>query len=124
VEVEPVPAGEPFEARQRDEIDRAVRAASDRTGLRISVYVGRAEGDAETYAERLLAAVGGGDAVVVLVDPQARRLEIVSGTVAATRLDDGACGLAALSMSASFSGGDLVGGIVTGLRMLGDSVVI
>ena len=31
------------------------------------------------------------------------------------------CALAALSMRASFSAGDLTGGIVTGLRMLSDA---
>jgi hypothetical protein len=31
------------------------------------------------------------------------------------------CALAALGMRAAFSGGDLTGGIVTGLRMLADA---
>ena len=119
-----MPSGDTFDERQVAELDRAVRAASSRSGLRFSVYVGRVDGDVGAHAERLLAAVDHGDAVVLVVDPQARQLEIVTGTGAATRLDDGACGLAALSMSSAFSGGELVGGIVTGLRMLGESVLI
>jgi hypothetical protein len=47
-------------------------------------------------------------------------LEIVTGQRAARRLPDRICALAALSMTASFEGGDLAGGVVTGLRMLAD----
>ena len=39
----------------------------------------------------------------------------------AKRLPNRACALAALTMRASFSNGDLTGGIVNGLRMLADS---
>src|SRR4051812_43217842 len=101
---------------------RATRAAIDRSGLHFSVFVGRSEGAPTEYAERLLAALGPlcATGVVIHVDPIARRLEIVTGVLAARRLDDRSCGLATLSMTSSFSGGDLVGGIVTGLRMLGD----
>jgi uncharacterized membrane protein YgcG len=123
-EVAPVPGGEAFTPRQIDELARAARAASDRAGLRFSVYVGRSEGRPGIYADRLLAAFGeqAPNAVVVLVDPAARRVEVVTGREAARRLGDRSCGLACLSMTSAFSGGDLVGGVVTGLRMLGDSV--
>jgi hypothetical protein len=119
-----VPAGEAFEQRQLDELARATRAASDQSGLRFSVFVGRSEGDSTTYAERLLAAMGpdADNGVLVHVDPDVRCVEVVTGRSASRRLDDRACGLAALSMTSSFAGGDLVGGIVIGLRMLGDSV--
>ena len=121
-----MPDGEPFDERQLTDIVRATRAAGDRSGLHFSVFVGRAEGDPPVYVTRLLAALGDDaeSSVVVFVDPGARRVEIASGRGAAKVLDDNACGLAALSMTSSFAGGDLVGGIVTGLRMLGDSVVL
>jgi hypothetical protein len=119
-----VQAGEAFTTRQVDEMARAAQSAAQRSGLRFSVFVGQSEGEPAVYAERLLAAIGD-DApmsVIVHIDPGARRLEIVTGRLAAARLDDRACGLATLSMTSSFSGGDIVGGVVTGLRMLGDSV--
>ena len=74
-------------------------------------------------AERLHAALGDGarEGVLVLVAPGQRRLEIVTGPEARRRVPDRAASLAALSMSTSFSGGDLVGGVVTGLRMLADA---
>lgn len=119
-----MPVGEAFTPRQIDEIVRAADAAQRQSGLRFSVFVGLSEGSPEVYAERLLAALGddGPDSVLILVDPANRRLEIVTGRLAASRLDDRACGLATLSMTSAFSGGDIVGGVVTGLRMLSDSV--
>jgi hypothetical protein len=44
----------------------------------------------------------------------------VTGDQSARRLPDRSCALAVLSMEASLSGGDLVGAIVNGLRMLSD----
>jgi hypothetical protein len=55
------------------------------------------------------------------VSPGDRLLEIVTGKESARRLSDRACALAALSMTTSFAGGDLTGGVVTGLRMLSES---
>ncbi|MFL6239251.1 MAG: DUF5130 family protein [Actinomycetes bacterium] len=116
--------GDAFTPRQIDEMVRAAQQASAQSGLRFSVYIGQSESDPRVYAERLLAALGDDAAtsVLVLVDPSSRRLEIVTGQTATKRLDDRACGLATLSMTSAFSGGELVGGVVNGLRMLGDSV--
>jgi hypothetical protein len=88
------------------------------------VFIGGSEGEPAVYGERLLAGLGAEapTSVLVLIDPASRRIEIVTGQIASRRLDDRACGLATLSMSSSFSGGEIVGGVVTGLRMLGDSV--
>jgi hypothetical protein len=55
------------------------------------------------------------------VSPGQRLLHIVTGPDSARRLPNRACALAALAMRASFANGDLVGGIVTGLRMLADA---
>ena len=56
-----------------------------------------------------------------MVSPGDGLLEIVTGAESARRLSDRACALAALSMTTSFAGGDLVGGIVTGVRMLAEA---
>jgi uncharacterized membrane protein YgcG len=58
--------------------------------------------------------------VLVAVSPGQRMLDIVTGEQAAKRLPDRSLALAALSMRASFSAGDLIGGLVNGLRMLSD----
>ena len=119
-----MPAGEAFTTRQIDEMVRAAETANKQSGLRFSVFIGLSEAEPPVYAERLLAAVGDDapQTVLILVDPANRQVEIVTGRIAAARLDDRACGLATLSMTSAFSGGEIVGGVVTGLRMLGDSV--
>jgi uncharacterized membrane protein YgcG len=118
-----VPSGEPFSEGQVRDISRACGTASDETGLHFSLYVGPAEGDIRDHAERLHAALGpqASQAVLVLVAPGDRQLEIVTGKASSRRLSDRSCTLAALSMTTSFSGGDLVGGVVTGLRMLSEA---
>lgn len=115
--------GEPFTEGQVREISRACSTASSQTGLRYSVYVGGVDGDIRDHAERLHAALGAGAArsVLLVVAPGDRQLEIVTGSESSRRLSDRACALAALSMTTSFSGGDLTGGIVTGLRMLAEA---
>jgi uncharacterized membrane protein YgcG len=61
-----------------------------------------------------------GHAVLVAVSPNQRALEVVTGAEAATRIPDRAAKLAALSMVAAFSGGDLAGGLISGLAQLAD----
>lgn len=114
---------EPFTDGQVREISRAAATAGAETGLRFSVYVGAVEGDIRDHAERLHAALGADTprCVLLLVAPGDRQLEIVTGRDAHRRLSDRACALAALSMTTAFSGGDLVGGILTGVRMLADA---
>lgn len=118
-----MPSGEAFTEQQVSELSRATATASRGTGLHYSVFVGAAEGEARRYAERLHAALGdrAPDGVLVFVSPGERRMEIVVGRDARHRLDDRACGLAALSMCSAFAGGDLTGGLVDGLRMLAES---
>lgn len=92
------------------------------TGISFTVYVGEMGASPRSFAENLHAELGAAaaDSCLLAVSPAERRLEIVTGRFSARRLPDRACALAALSMTASFGGGDLVGGIVNGLRMLSD----
>jgi uncharacterized membrane protein YgcG len=113
----------PFTDAQIRDITRACTQASGETGLHYSVYVGPVEGEIRDHAERLHAALGAlaSRGVLVLIAPGDRQLEIVTGKESSRRLSDRACALAALSMTTAFAGGDLVGGIVTGLRMLSEA---
>ena len=117
-----MPAGDAFSAGQAQAIERALRQAEQESGLTYSVYVGSPEEDLRTYGRRLLGALGvrASSAVVVLVDPAARRLEILTGNHSARALDDRATALGAMSMTSSFSAGDLAGGIVAGLHTLAE----
>jgi uncharacterized membrane protein YgcG len=121
-----VPAGEAFSERDLHDIGREVRAISDEAQLVFSVLVADPEELGETpdvraFAEQAHAALGARsrDAVLVVVAPNARRVEIVMGSELRGRLSDRDCALAALSMTSSFAGGDLTGGILQGVRMLG-----
>jgi uncharacterized membrane protein YgcG len=115
-----VPAGSAFTTRQIEQVNHAIATADSETGLHFSVYVGRVNGDVRAHAQKLHAALRSAAdlAVLVLVEPDARRVEVVTGATAQRRLDDRAAGLAALSMATSFAGGDLTGGIVNGVRMM------
>ena len=116
-----MPAGEAFTSDQRAEIARAIRNADAVSGFLFSIYVGAAEGETRPFAERLHAALDEPtDSVLILVDPAARRLEIVTGRHVGNVLDDAEAGLAALAMQSAFAAGDLVGGICTGVQQLGE----
>jgi hypothetical protein len=113
----------PFTARQLSRIDEALTLSSRETGLTFSVYVGAFKPPARAHAEALFERLDD-HSVLVAVSPGQRALHIVTGPESAKRLPNRACALAALAMRASFANGDLVGGIVTGLRMLADSAGI
>ncbi len=113
-----------FTARQLARIDEAITLSSRESGLTFSVYVGELAAPANETADKLfaeLAATGVTAPLLVAVSPGQRILHIVTGTASAERVPNKSCALAALSMRASFSAGDLTGGIVTGLRMLSDA---
>ncbi|MGI8675333.1 MAG: DUF5130 family protein [Nocardioidaceae bacterium] len=116
-----MPAGEAFTPDQRRGIERAIRVVQESTGYAFSVYVGAAEGDSRRVAEDLHNQLAEpAYSVLVMVDPAARALEIVTGSQVRRDLDDGEVALAALSMQAAFAAGDLSGGIISGVYQLGE----
>ena len=109
----------PFTTRQLLRLDEALRMADQSTGLTFSVYLGDLEEPARGHAERLHAQLRDpAHSVLVAISPNQRQLEIVTGAEARRRIDDREAKLAALSMAASFGGGDLAGGIISGLDQL------
>jgi uncharacterized membrane protein YgcG len=116
-----VHAGDLLTPSDRAAIERAVHNAETSCGFDFSVYVGSSDGDAREHAESLHAQlVEPSRSVLVLVDPVARQLEIVTGATVRRLLDDAEVGLAALSMQTAFAAGDFAGGITTGLQQLAD----
>ncbi len=109
----------PFETRQLLRLDEALRLAERESGLTFSVYVGDLVAPVRGHAEKLHAQLADPDnSVLIAVSPNQRVLEIVTGEEARKALRDRDCALAAFSMTAAFTGGDLAGGIVTGLSQL------
>ena len=114
-------AGDAFSAGERFEIDKAIRHAETLCRFEFSVYVGASDGETRPFAERLHATlVAPARSVLVVVDPAARIIEIVTGTEARRVLDDAEVALAALSMRTAFAAGDLVGGITQGVQQLAE----
>jgi hypothetical protein len=111
----------PFSPRQLSRLDEALTLSSRETQLDFSIWVGALEEPTREHAERLHAGLPRPvEGVLIAVSPQQRVLHIVTGEQSTRRLPDRACALAALSMRASLSVGDLVGALVNGLRMLSD----
>jgi hypothetical protein len=109
----------PFTTRQLLRLDEAMRLADRATGLTFSVYVGDLDEPIRGHAEKLLGQLATpARSVLVAVSPNQRALEIVTGADARRRIPDRAAKLAALSMAAAFGGGDLAGGLVSGLSQL------
>jgi uncharacterized membrane protein YgcG len=114
-----VPGGEGFTAAQRQQIDKAIRDAEVESRYEFSVYVGPADEDTRAFAERLHAAlVTPARSVLLMVDPVARVLEVVTGEQARRELDDNEVRLALADMQSQLAHGDLPGGIVRGINRL------
>jgi uncharacterized membrane protein YgcG len=111
----------PFTTPQLLRLDEALKLADRSTGLVFSVYVGDLDEPIRGHAEKLHGQLADPDrSVLIAVSPNQRVLEIVTGALARRQLPDRGAKLAALSMSAAFGGGDLAGGIVSGLSQLAE----
>jgi len=115
-----VPPGDGLTAAARDRLAGAVERADAATGLSFLVRVGALDGGRPAAEALVATAPDPASTVLVAVDPLSRSLEIVTGTRAAAVLDDRTCALASLTMTTSFAGGDLVGGLCRGLQVLTD----
>jgi hypothetical protein len=111
-----------FSFQELARLDEALTMSSRETGLRFTLYIGDLGKPTRSRAEELHAASGAKptESVLIAVSPGQRVVEVVTGAAAARRIPDRACALAVLSMTGSFAAGDLVGGIVNGLRQLSD----
>jgi uncharacterized membrane protein YgcG len=115
-----VAAGE-LRSADRHEIDTAIRAAEQASRYEFSVFVGKAEGAPREFATRLhSASVAPDRSVLILVDPRARVIEVVTGADVRRTLDDQSVELAVLQMRSSFAEGDLVVGLVRGIAQLAE----
>jgi uncharacterized membrane protein YgcG len=108
-----------FTAAQRVSLDQAIRAAERVSRCEFSVFVGTAEGDPRQFAERLHAALAAPSrSVLVMVDPAARVIEVVTGSEVRRVLTDQEVAFAVLEMRTEFATGDLVKGLRRGISML------
>ena len=111
--------GDGFSAAQRQQIDKAIRDAETECRYEFSVYVGPADEDTRAFAERLHASlVAPTISVLIMLDPVAHAIEVVTGDQVRHDLDDNEVRLALADMQTELAHGDLAGGIVRGIQRL------
>ena len=119
--------GDGLSPRQQERIEQVVESARKENGLDVSVLVGDLEvddlGQFRSACERLHTALGSRTrtAVLVVVAPGQRRVEVVTGPEVRRRVPDRVSALAVLSMTSAFRGGDLTAGIVDAVRQIADA---
>jgi hypothetical protein len=110
-----------FNAAERFQIDEAIRKAELVSRVEFSVFVGRVDGEPRAFATQLHnRLVAPPRSILILLDPAARALEIVTGGDVRRNLTDREVELVALQMQSMFAEGDLVGGLRRGIQELAD----
>ena len=110
-----------FSSAERFALDEAIRKAETLSRVEFSVFVGKAEGDPRAFATQLHnSLVAPARSIMIMVDPVARALEIVTGGDVRRTLSDKEVELTAAQMQSLFAEGDLVGGLRRGIAMLAD----
>jgi uncharacterized membrane protein YgcG len=115
-----VAAGD-FSSAERYALDETIRRAEQQSRVEFSLFVGSAEGEPRAFATQLHnSLVAPARSILIMVDPDARALEIVTGGYVRRTLTDREVELTALQMQTSFAEGDLVGGLKRGIAMLAE----
>ena len=117
----PVGAGDFFSSSERFALDEAIRKAEQLCRAEFSVFVGKATDAPREFATRLHnSLVAPARSILIMVDPEQRALEIVTGGYVRRTLTDSEVELAVLAMQTAFAAGDVVGGLKRGIQLLAD----
>lgn len=107
--------------RDRASLDATIRAAEQASRAEISVFVGAVDGDPRDFATSLHnTLVAPARSILIMVDPERRLLEVVTGGYVRRTLPDDEVALAVEEMTRSFADSDLPGGLTRGIRLLAD----
>nr|WP_241728774.1 DUF5130 family protein [Nocardioides zeae] len=110
-----------FSDDDRRQIDTTIRTAEQLSRFEFSTYVGSVAGDPRSFATQLHnTLVVPQKSLLIMVDPQQRVLEVVTGRKVRERLPDSEVLSVVAVMQAEFAEGDLVGGIVRGISKLAE----
>lgn len=108
--------------RKRKKVDQAVQAAEQLTGLQFCIYLGPGESDPRQHAESLFVSAGLHErpAVLILVEADRHKVEIVTAPAVKERISDEACAAAIEEMTPLFAAQRYEEALVTGLASLAD----
>jgi uncharacterized membrane protein YgcG len=107
-------------ASERAALDVTIRNAEQACRAEISVFVGAASGDPRQFSTSLHnTLVLPARSVLVMVDPDKRLVEIVTGGHVRERLTDEESRQVVVTMTERFAAGDLFGGLTKGIEQLG-----
>jgi uncharacterized membrane protein len=115
-------AGRRITKRNRRAIDGAVRNAEASTGLQFCVYLGPASDDTRAHAESAFVEAGLHElpAVLLLVAPEQRTVEVVTAPSVRVRLPDDECHAAVQEMTQYFARNAFVEGLLVGINELAE----
>ena len=114
-------AGELFSNADRLAIDTTIRKSEQQSRIEFSVFVGEADGDPRPFATQLHnTLVAPSRSVLIMVDPIARVIEVVTGGFVRSKITDSEVELAIAAMQTSFAAGDVAGGIRQGISMIAE----
>ena len=110
--------------RERFAIDLAVRHAEHSTRFEFSVFVGASDPETRWFAQQLHGSlIHPHLTVLVMVDPDQRSVEVVTGSATARRLTDVAVQAVLGDVRATFERGPLAGGVVHIVRALAEATL-
>lgn len=104
----------------RSDIKKSVALAREISGLAFGVYVGELADGRQSAEARHAQLPTPESAVLVALDPQARTIDIITGTDAHVVLDNRSCEFALLAFQSCAGAGDIVGGIREALIVLAE----
>lgn len=114
-------AGDLFSNADRLAIDATIRKCEQQSRIEFSVFVGEADGEPRPFATQLHnTLVAPSRSVLIMIDPVARAIEVVTGGYVRSKITDAEVELAIAAMQTSFAAGDLAGGIRQGISMIAE----
>lgn len=113
----------PFPVKDLVILDDALKYGSRGAKARFAVYIGDLGADTAATARTLLAKVPTPDnAVLLAVSPDQRAIEVVYGSAVKGRGIEEAAPLGVSAAAASFKEGNLIDGLISGIRVLSAGV--
>ncbi|NYG58308.1 hypothetical protein BJ980_001231 [Nocardioides daedukensis] len=114
-------SGDFFSNAERLAIDTTIRRSEQLCRFEFSVYVGDINGASRPFATRLHnTLVAPARSILILVDPTARILEVVTGAQVRRKVTDSEIELTVAAMQSQFAEGQLAEGVKQGIERIAE----